>query len=81
MLTMEYICDTLGNYFKGTCKANKQGIPNDGIFPKDGRNKQPRGTRRQIVKLMEKKVYFTAWQDNKPVHLLSTLKQVWLMQA
>lgn len=75
MAALTYIRDTLSNHFVGTCKANKQGIPKDGIFPKVGRGKQRRGASKQMVKNDNgKKAYFVAWQDNKPVHILSTIK-------
>ena len=61
MGAIEYVRDTLGNHFVGTCKANKQGIPKDGIFPKVGRNKQMRGACKQMVKNDNgKKAYFIA---------------------
>ena len=46
---LEFIRDTLRNDFVGTCKANKKGIPNDGLFPKDGRGKQRIGACKQMV--------------------------------
>ena len=57
----------------GTVKTNRKGLPKEGIFPKKGPNKKPRGT----VKCMQRPgfdIYLTAWQDNKPVHMLSTFK-------
>ena len=57
----------------GTVKVNRKGLPREGIFPKTGAGKQQKGT----VKCMQRlgwDIYFTAWQDNKPVHLLSTFK-------
>ena len=57
----------------GTCKVNRKGLPREGIFPKKGAGKQPR----ESVKCMRRlgvDIYFTAWQDNKPVHMLSTIK-------
>ena len=75
MAALEYVRDTLRNDFVGTCKANKQGIPKDGLFPKVGRGKQRRGAHKQMMKNDNgRKAYFTAWQDNKPVHILSTIK-------
>ena len=71
---LEFVRDTLRNDFVGTCKANKKGIPKDGLFPKVGRGKQRRGTCKQMVITENgKRAYFVAWQDNKPVHILSTL--------
>ena len=57
----------------GTVKINRKGLPKAGIFPKTGGGKQVKG----VVKCMQRvgeDLYFTAWQDNKPVHMLSTIK-------
>ena len=75
MAALEYVRDDLRNHFVGTCKTNKKGIPKDGIFPKVGRNKQQRGACKQMMQNDNGKIaYLVAWQDNKPVHILSTLK-------
>jgi hypothetical protein len=57
----------------GTVKTNRKGLPREGIFPKKGPSKKPKDS----VKCMRKAgedVYLTAWQDNKPVHMLSLIK-------
>ena len=69
-----FVRDTLRNHFVGTCKANKKNIPKDGLFQKVGRGKMKRGACKQMVITENgKNAYFVAWQDNKPVHILSTL--------
>jgi len=62
------------NHCPGTINSNKRGMPAEGKFPKTGRLKKNRGEYKQMEKLNPngKKSYFTAWQDNKPVHLLSS---------
>ena len=57
----------------GTCKVNRKGLPKEGILPKNGKGKQPKGTVR-CMKRVDKSIFFTGWQDNKPVHMLSTIK-------
>ena len=66
-----------GFHIVGTIKANRRGIPAEGKFAKTGPNVQPKGT----IKIMKspageegKFIYFTAFQDNKPVHLMSTFE-------
>ena len=57
----------------GKVKVNRKGLPREGIFPKKGPSKKPKGS----VKCMKKEgedIYLTAWQDNKPVHMLSLIK-------
>lgn len=67
------ITDT-DNEYMGTIKTNSKGMPNEGKFPKTGRAKKTRGEFQQMEKTMPngKKAYFIAWQDNKPVHILSS---------
>ena len=75
LAVLKYVRDDLCNNFVGTCKVNKKGIPKEGIFPKVGRGKQRRGACRQMIQNSNGKLaYFIAWQDNKPVHILSTIK-------
>ncbi len=57
----------------GTCKVNRKGLPKEGILPKNGKGKQPKGTVR-CMKKIDKNIFFTGWQDNKPVHMLSTIR-------
>jgi hypothetical protein len=63
-----------GNYFVGTCKTNKAGLPAAGKFPKTGNGKQQRGVFKQMASVLDQfTIYFTAWMDKKPVHMLSTI--------
>jgi hypothetical protein len=63
-----------GNYFVGTIKTNKSGLPAEGKFPKTGRGKKQRGVMSQMSSIYQGiTLYFTAWMDKKPVHLLSTI--------
>lgn len=55
----------------GTVKTNKKYLPKDGIFPTTGKSVKPRGAF-ECRKMANKEIYFTSWQDKKPVHLLST---------
>jgi hypothetical protein len=57
----------------GTVKVNRKGLPKEGIFPKKGAGKRVKGDVKCMQKLGED-LFFTAWQDNKPVHMLSTIK-------
>jgi hypothetical protein len=57
----------------GTVKANRKGLPREGLFPKTGHGKRDKGTVKCMQKLGED-TFLTAWQDNKPVHMLSTIK-------
>ena len=62
-------------HFVGTIKSNKSGIPKKGLFAKTGAGKHPRGDMQCYefsVPDSDTKLYFTAWQDSKPVHMLST---------
>jgi hypothetical protein len=62
----------------GTVKANKKGLPKECMFPKKGRNVRLRGEMRSMTVAMPLRaggtvpIYFTAWMDSKPVHMLST---------
>jgi hypothetical protein len=74
-----------GNHYVGTSKTNKIGLPNgkkgtiDATFPKAGKNKKERGAHQQAKANVTPRAetptwaYFISWQDNKPVHLLSTI--------
>ena len=57
----------------GTVKINRKALPKGGIFPKKGKNKPIKGQVRCMKKDAEE-IYFTAWMDNKPVHMLSTIQ-------
>ncbi len=63
-----------GNYFVGTIKTNKLGLPAEGKFPKTGNGKRLRGVLQQMTSTFQQfTFYFTAWMDKKPVHMLSTI--------
>jgi len=55
----------------GTIKTNRSGIPKDGIFPAKGAGVKARGEMKSMYNATES-TYFTAWMDNKPVHMLHT---------
>jgi hypothetical protein len=84
-LAVLLFCASISCHFLGTCKTNRSGLPENGKFATNDR--QPRGTiksmrssnvgsirkfrgREQINIPVEG--YFTAWKDNKPVHILSS---------
>ena len=70
---MCYLCGDRNILGNGTVKTNRKGLPREGIFPKKGPLKKAKGS----VKCMKKRgedVYLVAWQDNKPVHMLSHIK-------
>jgi hypothetical protein len=71
MENMESVVAT-GNHYVGTIRTNKKGLP--GKFPNTGSGKKRRGEMKQMRCSAGNGsfAYFTAWQDNKPVHLLST---------
>ena len=68
-----------GIHSVGTVKSNRTGLPAEGKFSKR-KNAQPRGDIRvmkaRLPAPLEGFLYFTAWQDNKPVHVLSTFEPV-----
>jgi hypothetical protein len=70
---------SIGCAFIGTVKVNKSGLPPAGIFPKTGRGRKRRGEMKSMTANVSAaatrpvNAYFTAWQDNKPVHMLSSL--------
>lgn len=65
------ICQSRGIEFVGTIKAGRKNMPKNGFFPKTGALKRNRGDM-QCLHHPVLNSYLTAWQDNKPVHLLST---------
>jgi hypothetical protein len=84
-LAVLLFCASIGCHFLGTCKTNRSGIPDEGKFPANGRH--PRGAMKSmksnnvgsIAKFNGRQqenvpvaAYFTAWKDNKPVHVLSS---------
>ena len=76
------ICLRRGIHFVGTFRTNKQGIPKHGIYTKSGPLKpKARGDMKCHITtiLIERneetnahQIYFTAWFDNKEVHMLSS---------
>ena len=76
------ICLERGMNFVGTFRPNKQGIPKDGVYTKNGPNKaKGRGDVKCQVstiditrdgKVQKDEIFFTAWFDNKEVHMLSS---------
>lgn len=77
-LAVLLFCASIACAFVGTIKINKSGIPEAGKFPKTGAGVKRRGTMKQMsadVGTGNKAItaYFTAWQDNKPVHILSSI--------
>jgi len=61
----------------GTVKANRGKLPKSSIFKKKGPQLKARGVIMDCRTLYVDEVgtiYFTAWQDSKPVHMLSTFK-------
>jgi hypothetical protein len=64
-----------GIEYIGTIRTNRAGVPRAAVFPKTGAGVRERGT----IKAMKNTVnghdyYITSWQDNKPVHILSTFR-------
>ncbi len=72
-IEMCQICTTRKIHCGGTTKVNRKGLPKDGIFPKKGAGKMIKGSVR-CMKMPGHDIYLTAWQDNKPVHMLSNIK-------
>ena len=82
MDVLRLLCLKRGINFVGTFRVNKQGIPKDGIFTKSGPNKaNGRGDmkcQRTTIEITRNgkehvhEIYFTAWFDNKEVHMLSS---------
>ena len=78
--TALYLMCTLlewGIHLLGTVRSNRKGLPKDRLFPKEGRGKRRRGeaevsSTTVSIKNEDKKIYLVCWQDNKPVHLLSS---------
>ena len=71
-----FMLTQLGIHVVGTVKTNRAGLPADGKFPYKGPLVRPRGTlqikKAQVGPHTDQIVYLTAWQDSKPVHILST---------
>jgi hypothetical protein len=59
-----------------TVRTKKKGLPRHAIFPKAGAAKRNRGDMKCVMKPLgpDTNVYFTAWMDSKPVHILHTTK-------
>jgi hypothetical protein len=61
--------------FVGTIRTNRAGFPRVAVFPKTGAGVRPRGTISSMRNTINGNDYYiTSWQDNKPVHMLSTFK-------
>ena len=76
LLTVK-ICVDRGIEVVATVKTNSKNLPAEGKFPKTGRGKRARGTAQQLsmkIKGTDRDVHFIAWQDKKPVHMLSKNK-------
>ena len=68
-----------GNHYLGTVRVNKKGLPpKEFHFPRTGRNKRQRGEMIQMktTLLNGTNIYFIAWHDNKPVHMISSIPAV-----
>lgn len=62
-----------GIHVCGTIRRNKTKIPKNGLFPDKGPRKRNRGDILcRTLSINGKQLFLTAWQDNKPVHCLST---------
>lgn len=62
-----------GCHYVGTIKTNKKGLLFK--FAKTGKGKSNRGDMKmQYCYRRGKQVYYVAWMDRKPVHILSTIK-------
>ena len=72
------LCFSWGIHVVGTVRKNKKELPKDAIFHKTGRGKRGRGEMKCMAKPLDtsgqRYLYFTAWMDSKPVHLLHTIK-------
>ena len=73
-----------GNHHIGTVRTNRKGLPKNKIFSKQGKakasgnnfqeRKRKRGDMQQYKTTIDSHpVYLVAWQDAKPVHILSTI--------
>lgn len=74
----EFIKSEVHADYIGTIKTNKSHLPAEGKFAKTGGGRKRRGDMKQMVAKMfdspASDMYFIAWMDNNPVHLLSTIK-------
>jgi hypothetical protein len=71
----ELLCnDAIGMAYLGTIKTNRTGVPKKALFPKKGKNVKARGEMTCFKATTDNglDVYFTSWQDSKPVHMIST---------
>jgi hypothetical protein len=72
------LCRDWGIHVVGTTHVNKKGLPKEGIFAKSGRARRERGAMKCMAKPFDPNgqdhLYFTAWMDSKPVHILHTTK-------
>ena len=59
----------------GTIRTNRRHLPRDIVFPAKGANVRERGTIRcKKINVDGHDIYFTAWQDTKPVNMISPFK-------
>ncbi len=56
----------------GTVRRNRTGIPRSALFPETGQQMARGSYTCRQKNYLDRQIYFTAWQDNKPVHFLST---------
>ena len=72
------ICLAWGIHFVGTIKTNRSQLPKEGILPYKGVGAKARGFMHGFVNIIKGfSVYFYAWQDSKPVHMVSTIRSSW----
>jgi hypothetical protein len=65
------IVKSRGMEYIGTVRSNRQGLPKDAAFAKEGAQVKKRGT--MVSYSYKEKYYITSWQDTKPVMMLSTM--------
>ena len=62
----------------GTVRINKKGLPKDGIFYETGQGKRRRGEMKCMARPLDifgqYYLYFTAWMNSNPVHILHITK-------
>ncbi len=66
------LCNIRGIHCVGTLRRNRVGVPKDLLYPETGAKKDRGECESWKLKDDNIEVYFTAWQDNKPVHFFST---------
>lgn len=72
-----HLLEEKGIHTCGTLRVNRQDIPKEKLFKKTGPTKQRRGTAKVYIATIENGILvLTCWQDNKPVHILSTFSDI-----